>query len=1153
MIYCSETTSKLVEQLIGINPKYLAPLPLERPTIIANVEVTLIDANHCPGAVQFLFKLSDGRRFIHTGDMRFSPSFLQNPHLQAFKNCDAMYLDTTYCKPKHVFPLQEDSIEYVASTIKDLLLASPLEGKKSSSQEVKRLFLISTYGIGKERILKAVYDRCGVPLCVSERKAGVFDILVDEGFLSPDMFTTDPGSTPVHVTQWGVLGDTWPYFRPNFVAMEEYRRDYGVDEVIGFVPTGWLYEMKKNPFSVRKKGSCYIHLVPYSEHSSFSELKEYVAWVRPHKVMPTVNCEGADGEKNVSKMLDHFRHLVDETTSKAKFLQPLLLGAAKEESVVVHEEVPFTPPDVPDELPVDRGSCFESASTPSKATELGAILNISIDHAKKLLMSASGNIDQAVNVHLDSNIQPPLKKAKLSPSSNNKTGVTAGQQRSIMQFLQRRPETEPSRKAKKAEEGMGGMSVPAGELVTKPPPLITPVLELRAVPRDVTTLALDKYDPIEHSLFMAGSPVPYLHVSRSLEAMDNTTKRLKIGDVLTNMFRSIYALAPEDLTAAAYLVTGEVAPAHENVELNVGGSIVMQAVSEVSGVSRSKLRDLYVELGDPGDVAAVCKGRQPTLVEPKPLTVRGVFATLKGIARMTGPGSTHRKRGAILGMLRSCKENDIKYIVRTLVRALRVGANWRSVVPSLARAALIQQEEGGDRLPSKARLDGVAASATAAFQVCPDLQMLVDTLLQFPAEEVAERLQAHPGIPIKPMLARPAAGLADAVRLATRQNASHKLLAEFKYDGIRAQIHILKDGSARVFSRNCEDRASSFPDVIAALKAAMADDTTELIVDAELVAVDRSNGNRPRPFQELASRSRGETTAAAVTIDVCVYLFDLLHQENESLLTSPLDERRARLLKAVPFLKEGHIQLAQGQAVELDGQQEGDEETSLQPALKKLVTDAFAAGTEGLMLKALSSPYEPSKRSDFWLKLKKDYCCDDGLADTLDLVPIAAWHGQGRKAKWFSPILLACWDPRREEFQSVCRCISGFTDEFYKDMTVRLKQNIIPGPKPYYNTKEMPPMWLEPTEVWEIRGADLQLSPVHQAAVSQLSGSPRGLGLRFPRFIKVREDKNIEDATTANEIASIFNAQRRFGAEDNEEAAAADVPAMPTADELFYS
>ncbi len=102
------------------------------------------------------------------------------------------------------------------------------------------------------------------------------------------------------------------------------------------------------------------------------------------------------------------------------------------------------------------------------------------------------------------------------------------------------------------------------------------------------------------------------------------------------------------------------------------------------------------------------------------------------------------------------------------------------------------------------------------------------------------------------------------------------------------------------------------------------------------------------------------------------------------------------------------------------------------------------------------------------------------------------------QVKWFSPFLLAVYDRHTETFQSLCRCMSGFTDAFYVAAKERLSATIIPGPKPYFSTNESPSVWFEPTEVWEVRGADLSISPVHKAGVG-LVHPDRGMGLRFPR------------------------------------------------------
>lgn len=143
----------------------------------------------------------------------------------------------------------------------------------------------------------------------------------------------------------------------------------------------------------------------------------------------------------------------------------------------------------------------------------------------------------------------------------------------------------------------------------------------------------------------------------------------------------------------------------------------------------------------------------------------------------------------------------------------------------------------------------------------------------------------------------------------------------------------------------------------------------------------------------------------------------------------------------------------------------------------------------------------------------------------------------GRKAAWWSPFLLAARNPETGALEAVCKCISGFTDAFYKSAHQRY-----PPPDGAASDPEMcvaaragalgyvetgglvPDVWFAPSEVWEIRGADITLSPVYPAAASYLGGE-RGLSLRFPRFIRVREDKGVDDATSTEEFAEMFRRQ----------------------------
>ncbi|KAK9865080.1 hypothetical protein WJX84_011403 [Apatococcus fuscideae] len=1363
-IYCSAITGRLIVHMLGIKPEYVHELPMDTPCMLQDVEVTLVDANHCPGAVQFLFRLSTGEKYVHCGDMRFSPKLLDNPLLAAYRNCTAVYLDTTYCNPRFTFPPQEESVEYVAATIERMVQESKDGGQS-------RLYMVSTYGIGKERILAEVHRRCGFKVFVSERKLGVMQCLELPGLDIDDLFCRDPTSSPLHVVTWGYLGDTWPFFKPNFVNMEQARVEAGVDEVIGFVPTGWMYEMKRKAFPVRHKGKCWIHLVPYSEHSSYNELRDYVRWLKPQKVIPTVGVGGDDSDKKNAAMLKHFRNLVDETASKARFLSTFQ-RVSTPSSDLDSALGPATSSAKSMDLDVSHA---DSEQDGQAMEQLMAVVGESLEReaARQLLQEADGDVGRAINFLYDRPTaaaapaaaasagaqasgsaqsqsrqgRAPKRKGPAAPAgplqgalgrpsgASNAFAAPAAKrskpppaaskhgQKSISSFFGGAEQARQAASQSSPDACMGGPSRETAQALHPAEPHSRLNSETRAAPGGATQpqmgaglfgqkpaaaasggaqqelasptavlSSLTEYDAVTMAPWKLGEKVPYLHIARAFQAIDGTTKRLRIGDTLANMFRSILALSPEDMLPAVYLTCGKIAPEYENLELNVGGSTVAAAIVEATGAQRSRLREMYKEHGDLGDVAQACRHTQTILHRPAPLTVSGVFAALRQMAVEKGAGSAGRRQRSVLALLRSCRECETRYLVRTLVQNLRVGANWRSVIGALARAIVIHQQ--GPRVP-KQRLEAAATAASAAFHQCPNLDILVPAMVDGGIDELEKRCALTPGVPLKPMLAKITEGIPDALK----QLKGQAFLAEYKYDGQRAQIHLLPDRSVRLFSRNCEDKTAAFPDVVEAVQRNATDGINGLVLDAELVAVDRSDGKlRLRAFQELSTRARGGVTTDQVTIHVCVFVFDLLYVDGESLVHLPLRARREHMATSLS-MQPGYLEAAQalefpphltasgapaiesapirpqsthptgpryeaspaaaaavthpacvrpensielglaelqpktppaqpgthesGMAEHLHEKEEGggaarqaldpheghrageaigsdaedlsggDEDLSGQsgedsehgsdadhaekkrgkdgtaapsdghlageptlppkPAtamamttasagqeledeepeqrsradqLQELLLESFAAGMEGLMLKTLDAgaAYQPSKRSDSWVKLKRDYC--EGLRDSLDLVPIGAWYGQGRKVNWFSPFLMAAWDPEREEFQSVCRCMSGFTDVFYAEATARFKAQQLPERKPYYVTAESPSVWFEPTEVWEIRGADLTISPVHKAAVGHLHPD-RGVSLRFPRYIRTRDDKRAEDATGPEVICELYQKQTR--------------------------
>lgn len=308
--------------MLGVSSLFVCPLAVSRPVLIDGCEVTLLDANHCPGAVQFLFKIpaADGKfeRYVHTGDFRFCESMKLEPCLGEFVGSEAVFLDTTYCNPKFVFPSQDESIEYIVDVIERF-------GLENQASMKSVLFLVATYVIGKERILLEVSKRCNRKIYVDGRKMTILRVL---GHADSGVFTEDESNSDVHVVGWNVLGETWPYFRPNFGKMKEIMTERGYSKVVGFVPTGWTYEVKRNKFAVRTKDSLEIHLVPYSEHSNYNELREYVKFLRPKRVIPTVGLDIAKVDsKHANSMRKHFSGLVDEMAIKHEFLKSFHLGS----------------------------------------------------------------------------------------------------------------------------------------------------------------------------------------------------------------------------------------------------------------------------------------------------------------------------------------------------------------------------------------------------------------------------------------------------------------------------------------------------------------------------------------------------------------------------------------------------------------------------------------------------------------------------------------------------------------------------------------------------------------------------------------------------------------------------------------------------------
>lgn len=241
-----------------------------------------------------------------------------------------------------------------------------------------------------------------------------------------------------------------------------------------------------------------------------------------------------------------------------------------------------------------------------------------------------------------------------------------------------------------------------------------------------------------------------------------------------------------------------------------------------------------------------------------------------------------------------------------------------------------------------------------------------------------------------------------------------------------------------------------------------------------------------------------------------------MYWNGESLLDKSLKERRELL--------HSHFTTVAGETHFATHREFNDSED-----LETFLTESIDNQCEGLMIKTWNSSaqYEPARRSPLWLKFKKDY--QEGLADSVDLVPIGAWYGKGKRTGVFGAYLLACYNDDTEEYQSACKIGTGFSDVQLQELTKQMKEHALDEMPPYFSTGDSlkPDVWFNPAAVWEVRAADLSLSPQHKAGFGLVSNS-RGIGLRFPRFLRIREDKSPEQATLAEQIAELYNGQKIF-------------------------
>ncbi|OLN86520.1 DNA ligase 1 [Colletotrichum chlorophyti] len=738
------------------------------------------------------------------------------------------------------------------------------------------------------------------------------------------------------------------------------------------------------------------------------------------------------------------------------------------------------------------------------------------------------------------------KSTKARKSSPTRKKTTAGLNSGPSESSSKLPKSpSPAPAANDATEDTAESASEGEDVVEDDDEDVKPTVIKKALEKVQMKLKTQKKDPYPD--WKAGEPVPYAALCTTFSLVEMTTKRLEIMAHCSLFLRQVLRLTPDDLLPTVLLMINKLAPDYAGIELGIGESLIMKAIGESTGRSLAVIKQDQKEIGDLGLVAVKSRSTQPTMFKPKALTIRGVHAGLMSIATVSGNGAQGRKVDAIKKLLSAADSrtgkvdiykdkggpSEAKYLVRFLEGKLRLGLAERTVLVSLAQAVVFHEADAKGKVPEPTDVEQAESILKTVYSELPSYDIIIPAMVEHGIMNLREHCKLKPGVPLKPMLAKPTKAITEVLDRFENQTFT----CEYKYDGERAQIHYVAksaneelsqslpgatkaaaDGVASIFSRNSEDLSKKYPDILAKLHTWVKEDTTSFVLDCETVAWDVEE-KKVLPFQQLMTRKKKDVKIEDVKVKVCVFAFDLLYLNGEAIVEKSLRERRELMHNAFAPT-EGEFAFA----THMDGQELEQIQVFLEESVK--------ASCEGLMVKMLDgseSGYEPSKRSRNWLKIKKDYL--SGIGDSLDLVVLGAYYGKGKRTSVYGAFLLACYNPSSDSYETVCNIGTGFSEAVLEELHKQLSDIVIDRPKPFYahstGGQHQPDVWFEPRYVWEVKTADLTLSPRYKAGCKEGvdPGGEKGISLRFPRFIKVRDDKKPDEATSSRQVAEMYRKQ----------------------------
>ncbi|MCX6791448.1 MAG: ATP-dependent DNA ligase [Candidatus Gottesmanbacteria bacterium] len=577
----------------------------------------------------------------------------------------------------------------------------------------------------------------------------------------------------------------------------------------------------------------------------------------------------------------------------------------------------------------------------------------------------------------------------------------------------------------------------------------------------------------------------FSELAKYFQRLEATASRNSMTEILSELF---HKAKPQEIGEICYLLQGRTVPLYEAVEFGIADKLMIRAIALAYVCDENKVRQLFKKFGDLGKSAEDCyharpPARQVTEHDNKGYSVHDVFVKLDELARVRGAGSQEKKIGLLADLLSHVDALSSRYIVRIPLDKLRLGFSDMTILDALSWM------EVGDK-SLRGRLEAV-------YNVRPDIGLLAAEVKRKGVAGLAH-IHAKVGAPI---LASLCARLPNADEMVKKMG---EVAVEPKYDGVRVQIHFKRGMGVSSFSRNLENTSPMFPELndIGRELAAV-----EVILDSEAVGYDAQQ-DRLIPFQETVTRKRKHgITESAKNIPLKFFVFDILYKNGKELLSIPLMERRKILEETLrpPAGGSGHLMLSP-QIVTRDAN-----------VIRQYHDEQLKKGLEGAVVKKWDSIYEPGRAGYHWVKFKEEEGKTGKLTDTIDAVIMGYYRGEGKRSSFGIGAFLV-GVVRGDSIVTVTKIGTGVSDELWKEIRKRLNDiKVSQQPKEYKEVNKLliPDVWVAPKIVVELAGDDLTRSPTHGA----------GIAVRFPRLVRIRDDKSPREATTVRELTTMYKNQ----------------------------